>query len=86
MSGSRTTRVLEHLYWADLCLGGPRGVLPVFAESERKEVGGGPGREGRKPLASFCEKEAGGHGQKREKWMFGALETHAKMQRHAEHC
>lgn len=86
MSGSGTTRVLEHLHWTDLCLWGPRGVLPVFDEREREGVSGEPGREGRRPLASFCGKEAGGHGQKREKRMFGARETHAKTQRHAEHC
>lgn len=43
------------------------------------------GREGGLWTASVGKKQVA-MDKKREKWMFGAQETHSKMQRHAEHC
>lgn len=43
------------------------------------------GREGGLWTASVGKKQVA-MDEKREKWMFGAQETHSKMQRHAEHC
>lgn len=77
-----TRRVLEHISNGQTNVyGDPEKYSQFVLKENEKGCILKPGKNGGKPLTSFCEEEAGGHGQKGARRMLGAQKTQAKMQR-----